>query len=114
MDAVGFADSVNDHLEWESLLDGEDIVLTRIGSSEFHQPMALFTSQGLSRAMEDAGLEVLELATSNPTVAMGSNIPNVSESLTAEGHLTQLEIALCQKPGLIDAGEHLIAAGRRI
>ena len=113
LDAVSFADSVSDHIDWPALLGGKDVVMTKVDSREFHQPMALFSSKGLCSALEQAGLELIELATSNPTVAMGCRIPNVSESAAAEASLTQLEIALCQKPGLIDSGEHLIAAASR-
>ena len=114
LDAATFVESAHDHLEWDSLLDGAEVVMTKVGSTEFHQPMALFTSSGLRGALEGAGLDVLELATSNPTIAMGSKMPNVSESSKAEVQLTQLEIALCKKPGLIDAGEHLIAVAKRV
>lgn len=113
VDAVAFTERPQDHLDWRSLLGGSDVVLTKIGSPEFHQPMALFSSRGLGNALSDAGLDLEELATSNPLVPLGAAMPRVSGNSTAAEKLEELEIALCQCPGLIDAGEHLIGAARK-
>jgi SAM-dependent methyltransferase len=113
LDAVAFAERPDDHLDWRGLLDGRDVVLTDAGSPEFHQPMALFNSRGLTVALKDAGLEILELATSNPLVPMGTAMKCVSQNGVSSRNLEELEIALCQCPGLIEAGEHLIAAARK-
>lgn len=113
LDAEGFASAVPDHLDWDALVDGEGVVMTNIGSEEFHQPMAMFSAAGLRSALEEAELEVVEMATSNPTVAMGFALPKTEKNEVAEAFLTELEISLCQKPGLVDAGEHIIAVARK-
>lgn len=113
LDAVGFIAVPQDHLDWQGLLDGADVVLTRAGSSEFHQPMALFTADGLGRGLAQAGLVLEELATSNPLVPERAAIRRVSGAAAAARHLEALEIALCRHPGLIETGEHLIAVARK-
>ena len=113
LDAVAFAERPNNHLDWQGLLHGRNVMLTTNGSPEFHQPMALFNSVGLAAALKDAGLETVELATSNPLVSIGSAMDRVSQNAASAKHLEELEIALCQCPGLIEAGEHLIAVARK-
>lgn len=113
LDAEAFAGAVPQHLDWDALLAGDEVIMTTIGSDEFHQPMALFSAAGLRSAFAEAGLELVEMATSNPTVAMGFSLEKTASNEAAEAHLTELEIALCQKPGLIDAGEHLIGVAHR-
>jgi SAM-dependent methyltransferase len=112
-DALAFSQKPHDHLDWQALLSGRDVVLTRIGSPEFHQPMVLFNARGLTAALHNAGLETLELATANPLIPEGAVLERVSQDTASARHLEELEIALCQCPGLIEAGEHLIAAARR-
>jgi SAM-dependent methyltransferase len=114
LDAVAFAERPHDHLDWRGLLGGCDVVLTSVGSPEFHQPMALFNSRGLAVALKDAGLETLEMATSNPLIPVGTAMERVSQNGVSSKNLEELEIALCQCPGLIEAGEHLIAAARKL
>jgi len=41
------------------------------------------------------------------------NIPNTAASALASDRLVELEVALCEEPGLVDAGGHLIGVGRR-
>ncbi len=113
LDAAAAMTRIEEHLDWQGLLEGAGVVLTRIGSSEFHQPMALFSSRGLENALSDAGFELLELATSNPLVPEVVQLPEISANPKAAARLADLEVALCQVPGLVDAGEHLIAAARK-
>ena len=113
LDAASSIERPEDHLDWRGVMAGDGVVLTKIGSSEFHQPMALFTSRGLTAALESAGLALIELATSNPLVPMHAAIPGVSGNPAAAKTLENLEIALCRCPGLIEAGEHLIAVARK-
>lgn len=113
LDAAAFIEQAEDHLDWQGVMAGADIVLTKVGSTEFHQPMALFTAKGLTAALEQAGLAVLELATSNPLTPVHSALPRLSDSPAAAERLEALEVALCRSPGLIDAGDHLIAAARK-
>jgi len=113
-DAVEFAKSPEDHLDWQGLLGGAGVVFTKPGSPEFHQPMALFTAAGLVAALTEAGLTLQDLATSNPLVPEGALMQRVAEDPAAAQTLEALEIALCRCPGLLDAGEHLIAAAQKV
>jgi hypothetical protein len=52
---------------------------------------------------------VVEMAAANPVVSEGLPIPRITDSAQASAALTTLEVALCNKPGLVDSGEHLLA-----
>jgi hypothetical protein len=49
------------------------------------------------------------MAASNPLVSTGAEIAQITASAEASAALTTLELALCDKPGLVDGGEHLLA-----
>jgi hypothetical protein len=106
-------ESIDQHLDWQAILSGDDVVYTRSGSTEFHQPLALFTSAGLRAAVESAGLHVESLAAANTIVPQYLRIPNINASATASAELEKLEIQASVFPGLVDAGGHLIAVARR-
>ena len=108
-DGLAFLEQPDTHIDWQAVLSGAGIVLTRPGSDEFHQPLALFTSSGLRQAMEQVGLGVVALAAANPVVSEGDQIPGIASSPQASAALTELELALCSQPGLVDSGEHLLA-----
>lgn len=101
------------HLDWEAVMAGGGVVLSRLGSNEFHQPMALFTSFALRQSFEQLGLRVLQMASANPVVSQGTQIPRITGSPQAAEALTALEVALCTQPGLIDTGEHLLAVAAK-
>jgi hypothetical protein len=90
-------------------LSGGGVVYTRLGSPEFHQPLVLFISVGLQRALEQVELQVVEKATANPIVSEGAQISLITTSAQATAGLTALEVALCNRPGLVNTGEHLLA-----
>ena len=113
LDAAQVVESIDQHLDWEQVLAGADIVFTRAGSKEFHQPIALFTSRGLSAALGDEGLSVEQIASANPLFTQYMKVPQIEASTAASDRLMALEVAVCQNPGLIDAGGHLIAVARR-
>lgn len=112
LDAVGFLRNWDDHLppfEWGK----DDVVLTRTGSPEFHLPLALFNAPGLERSFNSAGCDVERFAVSNPITIAYQDTEKISESAEAERRLVELELALCERPGLVDVGEHLIAFARK-
>ena len=109
LDAAKVLETRDDHLPWTEVLGGSQVVLTVPGSREFHAPMALFTVKGLRTAMSDAGLRVTRMATANPIVPATLKAPRLSGSEDASAVLTELEVALCEEPGLLETGEHLIA-----
>ena len=101
LDAVEDIEHPEHHFNWDGLIGGSDEVLTVIGSPEFHQPLALFTSSGLQAALEQADLQVLEMATSNPLVPIVTPLPKISANAAASDNVEALEFSLCQHPGLI-------------
>ena len=113
LDARDFIRSADCHLDWKAVLSGEQIVYTKSGSPEFHQPMVLFTSVGFLSVLEDAGLTVIEMASSNPIVPSFTSVSSIAESASASAELERLELATCKAPGLLDAGEHLIAVAQK-
>ena len=108
-DEIAFLEQPDSHLEWQALLSGEGVVCTRPGSDEFHQPMVLFNSAGLRQALAQAGFQVVEMAAANPLVPEGAKVPKIEGSEQSEAALAALEVALCNYPGLVDTGEHLLA-----
>lgn len=113
LDAAAVVETVDQHMDWQAVLAGDDIVYTRAESAEFHQTIALFTSAGLKAAVAAAGLEVMQLASANPLVPQFLKIPGVEASAKASELMLALEVAACDRPGLLDAGGHLIAVARR-
>jgi ubiquinone/menaquinone biosynthesis C-methylase UbiE len=113
LDAPNVLESIDQHLDWSAMLAGADTMLTRAGSTEFHQPLVLFTSNGLRSALTDAGLVVERIACANPLFPQFMRVPKMEASALASDRLIELEVAVCEQPGLADAGGHLIAAARR-
>jgi len=98
-DAAEFLEALDNHVPWHAIREGHEIVLTRSRSPEFHQPMALFTSRGFRRLLEDAGCEVLTLAAANPISRLGQPFEQIAASAEAEWQLAPLETAICEEPG---------------
>jgi SAM-dependent methyltransferase len=113
LDAAAVMEAIDEHIDWQGVLSGADIVFTRAGSPEFHQPLALFTSAGLRAALEGAGLRVEALASANPLLPVYSRIPRIADSAVAAAAFIDLERAVCDRPGLVDSGGHMIAVARR-
>jgi ubiquinone/menaquinone biosynthesis C-methylase UbiE len=113
LDAAKVQEMVATHMDWQAVLDGASVVYTRLDSTEFHQPIALFTSVGFREALQRAGLEVESLASANPIVPTYQALPNFEANPAAERTLRELEVAVCDYPGLVDAGGHLLAVARR-
>lgn len=109
LDAATALETVNDHLDWDAVLSAAGVVFTRPTSNEFHQPMALFSAAGLRAALVEAGLEVQTLATANPFLPEFLAVPKLESSERATERLVDLEVTLCDQPGLVDSGSHLLA-----
>jgi len=112
-DDCSFLETPNAHMDWEAVLSGMGVIYTRPGSPEFHQPLVFFTSEGLRRALIQAGLQVIEMAAANPVVSERVQISRITASAQAAAALTALEVALCNKPGLVDTGEHLLVVAEK-
>jgi SAM-dependent methyltransferase len=113
LDATNFLARMGEHLAWDVREPPPGVVLTQPGSDEFHLPMALFSSAGLRHAMESAGCEVLRMAAANPISRAGLPLANVSADEVSSARLTGLELAMCEQPGVVDSGEHLLAVARK-
>lgn len=113
LDADTALAGIQDALDLPALLAGDGVVLTRPDSPEFHQPIALFTSDGLRAALNGAGLQVEAMACSNPLLVPMQPVPRIAGSPAANDMMRRLELAACEHPGLLDAGGHILAAARR-
>lgn len=113
LDAAAVLETTNDHLDWSAVLSAAGVVCTKPTSPEFHQPLALFTSAGLRAALVQLGLDVEVLATANPFLPEFLSVPKIAASERAAQTLVELEVALCEQPGLVDAGGHLLAVARK-
>lgn len=114
LDAHTFLAQANDHIDWEAVLRHEGVVYTRPDSPEFHQPLVMFSSEGLRACLTQARFEINMMASSNPILQAGNKIPRITDSEQASSTLTDLEVALYTCPGLVDTGEHLIAVARKL
>jgi hypothetical protein len=113
LDAAVVVESIHDHIDWQSVLAGADVVYTRPGSVEFHQPLALFTAAGLKRVVTDAGLVVEAMAAANAILPVYTPVPKLEASADAAEALQKVELAVCDCPGLLDAGGHLVVVAKR-
>ena len=114
LDAHTFLEQANDHIDWEAVLRHEGVVYTRPDSPEFHQPLVMFSSEGLRACLTQARFEINMMASSNPILQAGNKIPRITDSEQASSTLTDLEVVLYTCPGLVDTGEHQIAVARKL
>ena len=111
LDTASFLEGWSDHMpevDWHA--DG--VALTK-DSPEWHLPLALFTPDGLSAALDSAGCDLDRVAVANPITMLGQDLEQISASPEASQRLIELEVALSGRPGLRDSGEHLIALARK-
>jgi hypothetical protein len=113
LDANNFLSRMDEHLAWDPRDPAPEVVLTQPASDEFHLPMALFSSAGLRHALESVGCEVLRMAAANPISRAGLPLARVSADTRSAAQLTTLELAMCEQPGVVDSGEHLVAVAQR-
>ena len=64
--------------------------------------------------LEEAGCEVVTIAAANPLTHQGQSLAQIEASPRAEERLTELELALSEEPGLVDAGQHLGVVARKL
>jgi SAM-dependent methyltransferase len=111
LDAASVLEDWPEHMpevDW----DADGAVLTR-DSPEWHLPLALFTPEGLAEALSSVGCEVERFAVSNPLTMLGQELEQITASEAASQRLIDLEVALSERPGFRDSGEHLIALARK-
>ena len=113
LDQPHFVVDADVHLPWDQALAPGRFVLTNPDSPEFHQPIALFTAAGLRATLADVGFALERMATSNPLIPAFMRLPRFAGSPAGEDRLRELEVAISERPELLDAGEHLIALARK-
>ncbi len=112
LDAVGFLEGWDQHMQWDLAARHPGYVLTVPGSPEWHQPLALFSAAYLREQFEARGCEVLTVAAASPICTLFPT-PQIEASAEASDRLMQLELALCETPELAESGTHMILVVHR-
>ncbi len=112
LDAKDFLVNITDHVDWDPWEPFPDHLDSIPGSNEWHAPMTLYTSQYRRRFLEDHGCEVLEIASTNTITSGILRFEKIPSSPEAVEMLLNLEKKFCNRPGVVDMGEHLIAVAR--
>jgi SAM-dependent methyltransferase len=112
LDAKDFLKNITDHVDWDPDEPFPDHIDSIPGSNEWHTPMTLYTSRYMRGFLEEHGCEVLEMASTNTITAGIHRFEKIPSSPEAVEMLLNLEKKFCNRPGLLDMGEHLIAVAR--
>jgi SAM-dependent methyltransferase len=109
-DDAGFLTRIRDHCEWDPATRFPEVLYSK-GTENWHAPMTLYSSTGLRELMESNGCRVTEMASTNTiTSSYFRGLEKITANPAAVEMLLHLEREFCTKPGLIDMGDHLIAA----
>jgi len=109
-DDDGFLENIGDHVEWDPNTPFPEVLNSKVGSSEWHAPMTLYTSTYMRRFLEEHGCEVLEIASTNTiTSSYWDGLEKIASNPEATELLMRLEKEFSTRPGLLDMGQHLIA-----
>jgi len=111
-DAAGFLEHISEHTEWSLDEPFPDVLDSRRGSPEWHAPMTLYTSTYLRGFLAEHGCRVLEMAAANTITSGVHAYERIPASPEAVETLIQLEKQFSTRPGLVDAGEHIIVVAR--
>jgi hypothetical protein len=111
-DAAGFLERISEHIEWSLDEPFPDVLDSRRGSPEWQAPMTLYTSTYLRGFLADHGCQVLEMAAANTITGGVHAYERIPASPEAVENLIRLEKQFSARPGLVDAGEHIIAVAR--
>jgi len=112
LDAKDFLNNVTDHVDWDPGEPFPEFLDSVPGSNEWHAPMTLYTSRYMKGFLEEHGCEVLELASTNTITSGVHRYEKIPSSPEAVEMLLNLEKKFCNRPGVVDMGEHLIAVAR--
>ena len=114
LDAVDFLERMEAHVPMSAVAGDEGVALTVPGSSEFHQPMALFSAAYLQAALGSVGLRHDRIAAANPISRPGLALERVSSSAEASQRLLELELAICEQHGVADSGTHIVVTATKV
>ena len=112
IDAKDFLENITDHVDWDPVEPFPEYLDTIPGSNEWHTPMTLYTSRYMRGFLEEHGCEVLEMASTNTITSGIHKIEKIPSSPEAVEMLLNLEKKFCNRPGIVDMGEHLLAVAR--
>jgi SAM-dependent methyltransferase len=113
LDAGELLRAWDEHMPWDRSEPLPGYVLTMPGSSEWHQPMALFTANYLRSLLHTHGCNVVAMAAANPISTLWP-MPSVEADEGAVRRLQELDLAFCETPELVEGGTHMVVvAGRR-
>jgi ubiquinone/menaquinone biosynthesis C-methylase UbiE len=112
IDAKDFLKNITDHVDWDPAESFPEHMDTIPGSNEWHTPMTLYTSRYMKSFLEEHGCEVLETASTNTITSGIHKIEKIPSSPEAVEMLLNLEKKFCNRPGVVDMGEHLLAVAR--
>ncbi|MBA7478015.1 methyltransferase domain-containing protein [archaeon] len=109
-DDDGFLENIGDHVEWDPNTPFPEVLNSKVGSSEWHAPMTLYTSTYMRGFLEGHGCEILEIASTNTiTSSYLGGLEKITSNREATELLIRLEKEFSTRPGLLDMGQHLIA-----
>ena len=112
LDVKDFLENITDHVDWDPAEPFPEHIDSIPGSNEWHTPMTLYTSRYMKGFLEEHGCEVLEMASTNTITSGIHKIEKIPSSPKAVEMLLNLEKKFCNRPGVLDMGEHLIAVAR--
>jgi len=112
-DAASFLINIRNHVEWDPNTSFPEVLYSK-GLEEWHAPMTLYSSKGLRELIEKAGGRVVEFASTNTITSTYHGLEKISDNPEAIKMLLRLEREFCTKPGLVDMGEHIIAAAIKL
>jgi 2-polyprenyl-3-methyl-5-hydroxy-6-metoxy-1,4-benzoquinol methylase len=112
LDAKDFLLNIADHADWDPAEPFPEYLDTIRGSNEWHTPMTLYTSRYMMGFLEEHGCKVLEMASTNTITSGVHRFEKIPSSPEAVEMLLNLEKKFCNKPGVVDMGEHLIVVAR--
>ncbi len=109
LDARDFLVNIRDHIEWDPGTPFPEVLDSKPGSSEWHAPMTLYSSTYLKRLLEEHGCDVAEMASTNTITSGERKLERIGGDLKALEMLILLEKQFCERPGVLDMGQHLLA-----
>jgi hypothetical protein len=103
------------HVWTEGRIQSKDYRETETRVNVYRKPVRKFyTAVSLRETVEEAGLHVVELA-ARPVIAgsLGASIENARQDAEVWAYVVEMEKKACRVPGVLDAGQHIIAATER-
>lgn len=114
LDGVEFLEGITDHIDWDPETSFPEVMDSILGSNEWHAPMTLYTSTYMRKFLEENGCKVVEVASPNTITSGVFNLEKIEKSPDAFEMLLNLEKKFCNKPGIVDMGQHLLTVAIKL